>query len=85
MKYHVPSRDNSGEFIKVENIAEIENDLSVAKVKQQDMIDEAIVDVAHVMGKLGSGTANDGIYEIAPQSKRIKLFDSKQKLRLMPD
>jgi len=30
------------------------------------MIDEAIVDVAHVMGKLGSGTANDGIYEIAP-------------------
>jgi hypothetical protein len=65
MKYHVPSRDNSGEFVKVENIRQIEEDLSIAKVKQKLMIDEAIVDVAHVMGKLNSNTANDHIFEKA--------------------
>ena len=41
------------------------------------MIDEAIVDMAHTMGKLSSNTANDEIYNIASQSKKVKMFDSK--------
>ena len=47
--------------------------------------EEAIVDVAHVMGKLNSNTANDQIFEKATVAKRVKMFDSKQKLRLQPD
>jgi len=49
------------------------------------LIDEAIVDMAHVMGKLSSNTANDEIYNIASKSKKVKMFDSKKKLRLHPD
>ena len=51
------------------------------------MIDSAVVDIAHVMGKLSSNTANDPIYDLASVAKRAKMFSGAagNRLRLQPD
>tara|TARA_B110000285_G_C14886555_1_gene496461 strand:- start:539 stop:685 length:147 start_codon:yes stop_codon:yes gene_type:complete len=38
------------------------------------MIDDAVVDIAHVMGRLSEYTANDPIYNLASVAKRAKMF-----------
>ena len=39
------------------------------------MIDNVVIDIANVMGKLSQNIANDQVYKNVNQAQRTKLFD----------